>query len=178
MHNITEQQQLASLLLQHLAPYSFALAGSCAIREYGLTTRPTQDIDIFAASTITPELFSRALSTLVPYIEEKGWKINFSRQFPTFAQAILENSDHKFEVDFGIDWRANEPTNMSIGPVISLEDAVASKLSALYSRYFPRDFLDVYNIRINGPYTDEQLLQLAHYRDPGFDREMFANQLE
>ncbi|QPK81498.1 nucleotidyl transferase AbiEii/AbiGii toxin family protein [Schaalia sp. ZJ405] len=173
------QTELATLLLEHLADYSFALAGSCAIREYGLTDRPTRDIDIFGASTLSPELFKQALSTLIPHVEQAGWKVTFLREIQsTFAQAKFERNETVLEADFGVDWRSTNPTTRDVGPVISIEDAVASKVSALYSRRLSRDYLDVYSIRKNGPFSDDKLLELTQERDPGFELEMFANQLE
>lgn len=76
-----------------------------------------------------------------------------------------------------MDWRANAPAELEVGPVLDLEDAIASKISALYGRGAARDFLDVDAIRRSGHYRDEQLLSLSEGRDPGFDRIMFAQQL-
>ncbi|MET4622960.1 hypothetical protein ABIE18_004440 [Arthrobacter sp. 2762] len=81
-------------------------------------------------------------------------------------------------MDLGVDWRAVEPVTLSIGPVLSLEDAVGSKVVAVYSRAEVRDYLDLDAIRESGRFTDGQLLDLAADRDPGFDVAMFAGQLE
>ena len=67
----------------------------------------------------------------------------------------------------GVDWRKAEPAVLAIGPVLSLEDAVGNKLSALYSRAYPRDFLDVDSIRVSGKFTDAELIRSAVERDPG-----------
>jgi hypothetical protein len=67
---------------------------------------------------------------------------------------------------------------LAIGPVLSLEDAVGNKLSALYSRAYPRDFLDVDSIRASGKFTDADLIRAAIERDPGFEVPMFVTQLE
>lgn len=64
---------------------------------------------------------------------------------------------------------------LSIGPVLSLPDAVASKVSAVYSRAEVRDYLDLDAIRESGRFTDADL---AVNRDPGFDVQMFAGQLD
>lgn len=178
MHNIDQQRELTSLLLDHLGSYSFVLAGSGAVREHGLIERPTQDIDLFAMSTLSEAAFSEALSTLPEFMNEHGWTMQFTRPGPTFAQCLFTNKYGTFEADLGVDWRAHDPTMSVLGPILALEDAVSAKLSALYSRALPRDFIDAYSIRKNGPYSDEQLLELIKERDPGFDREVFAIQLE
>lgn len=66
---------------------------------------------------------------------------------------------------------------LDVGPVLSLADAVGNKVSALYSRGEPRDYLDVDAIRRSGRFTDEQLVAAAAERDPGFELGMFATQL-
>lgn len=66
---------------------------------------------------------------------------------------------------------------LAIGPVLSLEDAVGNKLSALYSRAYARDFLDVDSIRASGKFTDAELIRSAIERDPGFEVPMFVRQL-
>jgi len=81
------------------------------------------------------------------------------------------------EVDLGVDWRAREPVALSVGPVLSVQDAVASKVGALYSRIQARDFLDVDAIRSTGRFSDGELLAAVQERDPGFEVGMFATQL-
>jgi hypothetical protein len=78
----------------------------------------------------------------------------------------------------GVDWREAEPAVLAIGPVLSLADAVGNKLSALYSRAYARDFLDVDSIRASGKFTDAELIRSAIERDPGFEVPMFVTQLE
>jgi len=78
----------------------------------------------------------------------------------------------------GVDWRKAEPAVFAIGPVLSLEDAVGNQLSALYSRAYARDFLDIDSIRASGKFTDAELIRSAIERDPGFELPMFVTQLE
>lgn len=84
---------------------------------------------------------------------------------------------HQVDIDMGVDWRVAEPTVLAIGPVLSLEDAVGNKLSALYSRAYARDFLDIDSIRASGKFTDAELIRSAIERDPGFEVPMFVTQL-
>ncbi|WP_230673252.1 nucleotidyl transferase AbiEii/AbiGii toxin family protein [Rathayibacter sp. Leaf248] len=77
-----------------------------------------------------------------------------------------------------MDWRDTEPVRLQVGPVLSLDDAIGNKVSALYSRAEARDFLDVDSIRASGHFTDQRLLVAARERDPGFDAAMFAQQLD
>ena len=81
------------------------------------------------------------------------------------------------ELSLGVDWLAQDPVMLDIGPVLSPDDAVGNKTSALFSRGEARDYLDVDRIRRSDRYTDEQLLELAERADPGFDRKWFAHRL-
>lgn len=76
-----------------------------------------------------------------------------------------------------MDWRAHEPTVLAIGAVLDVEDAIANKVSALYSRAEARDYLDVDSIRRSGRFADESILRDVAERDPGFETGMFARQL-
>lgn len=64
---------------------------------------------------------------------------------------------------------------MDIGPVLHADDVVAGKMSALYTRAEPRDFLDVDAALATGRYTRTRLLELAEQADAGFDRRILAD---
>jgi hypothetical protein len=66
---------------------------------------------------------------------------------------------------------------MDVGPVLHMDDVVAGKMSALFTRAEPRDFLDVDAAVMTGYYTRERLLELAEEADAGFDRRVFADLL-
>lgn len=92
--------------------------------------------------------------------------------------AVVSPAGWSLVVDLAVDWRAHEPVASDVGPLLSAEDAVANKLSGLYSRAEARDFLDVDAIRRSGRFTDDGLLMLAADRDRGFDVPMFVQQLD
>lgn len=138
--------------LLQLGASGFALAGSGAIREHGLTSRPTEDVDLFSTG-ITEADFSQAVDDGVRALGSASCDVTVVRRAPMFARLEVAASD---------------------GAVL---DAVANKVGALFSRAEARDFLDVDAIRRAGAYTDEELLELAEGHDPGFDRMVFAQQL-
>ena len=155
----------------------FALAGSGAIREHGITDRPTRDVDLFTTNR-PAETFSASVDRAIRVLRDAGHTVEVVRRAELFARLFVDSPDRfSFEVDLGVDWRAHEPVRMAIGPVLALEDAVANKVNALYSRAEARDFADVDAIRQSGRFDDEELLLLAAEHDPGFDRSIFAGQL-
>jgi hypothetical protein len=76
-----------------------------------------------------------------------------------------------------MDWRAHPPTIPNIGPVLHPDDAVANKVTALFSRAQARDHIDVNGALTSGRYSRDDLVKLAEEHDPGFDRRMFAQAL-
>ena len=177
MSDVEYQREVTRLALDALASGGFALAGSGAIREHGIIDRPTQDIDLFTSVTST-EAFAGSTKRLAAEMRERGLEVVERRSAPQFANfSVTSPTGQTVEVDLGVDWRAAEPVTLSIGPVLSLEDAVGSKVVAVYSRAEVRDYLDLDAIRESRRFTDGQLLDLAADRDPGFDVEMFAGQL-
>lgn len=149
-HNIGNAADLAfqrfvtTLVLDHIASAGFALAGSGAIREHGITDRLTHDVDLFTTTATSPEAFADAVAEAEAALTSHGYRVIRTRITPEFARLLIETSDagegKVVEVDFGIDWRNEPPTQLAIGPVLALRDAVGSKVAAVYSRGEPATF--------------------------------------
>ena len=150
-----------------------------ASRAHGLTDRPTEDIDLFMDSLIGSEDFRTAVDTADAALTQAGFEVSRLQDTGAFSRLRVRDpgSIWVLEVDFAVNWRADPPVRMSLGLVLSERDAVARKLSAVYSRGEVRDFLDLDSIRISGRYSDADLLALGAEHDVGFDQSMFAEQL-
>lgn len=179
--DVAFQRFVTTLLLKHIGSAGFALAGSGAIREHGITDRLTHDVDLFTTAT-SPAAFADAIAAAEDALRDSGYRVIRTRGTPQFARLLVETTDEDedrvVEVDLGIDWRSEPPTQLAIGPVLALRDAVGSKISAVYSRGEARDFLDLDAIRRSGRFTDPDLLALAEEHDPGFDLAHFIAQLQ
>jgi len=175
------QRRLTTLLLDQIGTAGFALAGSGAIREHGITDRLTHDVDLFTTTVTSPEAFAAAIDQAEDALRRHGYRVTRTRSTPEFARLLVEadstERNRAVEVDLGFDWRADPPTRLEIGPVLSLRDAVGSKVAAVYSRGEARDFLDLDAIRRSGRFADEDLLTMAKDHDPGFETEHFIDQL-
>lgn len=168
------QRQLIACALEVLADADFALAGSGAIREHGMTQRPTNDIDLFTVMQAATR-FPNAVDSLIEHLAAHNYDVTVERATPSFAQLSVTPPDGApLSVDLAIDWRAHTPVRLDIGPVLDLADAVGNKLSTLYSRSYPRDYLDVDAIRSTRTITDARLIELLQERDAGFDEAFFA----
>lgn len=172
------QRSITTFALRALDGRGFALAGSGAIREHEIADRLTRDVDLFTSET-DPSDFEASVDHLVAELRRAGNAVAEVRRSTSFAQLLVTAPDGRaVDVDLAVDWRERDAIIMPVGPVLSLEDAVASKVSALYSRCEARDYLDVDAIRNSGRFTDTQLLRAAAVRDAGFEVEMFAQQLD
>lgn len=140
---------------------------SGAIREHGLISRPTEDVDLFTTSQDITE-FTDAADEVIAQLRGSGFQVEQIRRAPQYARLHVATTDGiRLDVDLGVDWRQDDPVLLDVGPLLSLIDAVGNKVSALYSRGEARDYLDVDAIRASGRFTDRQLLAAAIERNPG-----------
>lgn len=172
------QERLAKLGLKATTDYGFVLAGGNAIVAHGLSDRPTRDVDLFTNDR-DPDRFAAAVTHAVRAYEQDGLIVEVRRQVEHLAQLLVRDEvGREVEVEFAVDYRADEPAQLQVGLVLSRDDAVAAKMAALYGRGEPRDFLDVDAALSSGAYTRNQLIQLADARAPRpMDRDVLASQL-
>jgi hypothetical protein len=116
--------------------------------------------------------FSELTAAVIAALEAAGYKATVIMSAETFTRLTLTDPADGTEekVELSVDWRAHEPVQLAVGPVLHADDAVANKVCALFGRALPRDFLDVDAAITSGRYTREQLLELAADADHGFDR--------
>jgi len=159
------QARVAQLALAVAAGQGFALAGGNALVAHGLLTRPTEDVDLFTPEPGGP---GRVLEAVRDALASDGFTVHVTRapaeNAGEFAQLQVTRSGQTTQVDLGRDWRAHEAVVLDIGPVLHLDDAVASKVTALLGRGLARDYIDVAAM---DRYPRRRLLQLAFERDPG-----------
>jgi hypothetical protein len=169
-------ERLATVGLAAAKRYGFALAGGYAVQAAGLLERPSDDVDLFTAWNRRGD-FGAAVDAITTAYRAAGFSVDVERRYDTFARLSVSNGDRTSTVELGVDWRANEPIQMTIGPVLHPDDAVANKMGALYGRAQARDFIDVDAAIRSGEYDVETLLRLAQRADRGFDRRIFADAL-
>lgn len=121
--------------------------------------------------------FGAAVAAVVEAYRDDGFTVNVDRRYDTFARLAVTDGSQASKVELGVDWRANEPILMAVGPVLHPDDAVANKMGALYGRALARDFIDIDATLQSGRYTREAVLGLVERADSGFDRRMFADAL-
>jgi hypothetical protein len=172
-------RRLARIGLQVGGPYGFALAGGHAIAAHGILQRPSEDVDLFADWQRRAD-FPTAVDAVIAAYRAEGLVVRVDLRLDTFARLYVSepgSPDDQHRVELVANWRAQPPVQMGIGPVLHPDDVMAGKMDALYNRAAARDFLDVDAAITSGRYTLDQLCDLAHQADAGFDRRLFAAML-
>lgn len=171
-------ERLARTTLDAIAEYGFCLAGGYAVQAHGFLERRSEDVDLFTTMAAERD-FPAAVQRATAALHGDRLDADVTAESPTFARLRVRDPEtgHESNVELCIDWRAHPPTQLSIGPVLHADDAVANKISALYTRGEVRDYIDVDAILASGRYTGDALLALAADHDPGFDARVFAQAL-
>jgi len=157
----------------------YALGGGNALQLHGLTTRPTQDVDLFFGSI---EDFPPAAAAIEEGLAEAGYAVQLTGEGFTWDadeetgmrewEVTTPDGQHVVEVQAAHFELLAEPVDKDGIPVVGLEDAAGYKGHALVSRMALRDFSDV--ARLLDLFTVSQIIDLVRQRDPGFSDEEYA----
>lgn len=168
------QRTIAGIALGAAARHGFALGGGVSLIAHGITSRPTQDVDLFtdregavAPAAAAVEAALRAAGFQVERVDRFG---DLTAVWEGLADNLAEwivtapGGDRVMLQMANVD-RARDPVPMSFGPVLHVEDAVGRKVVALAERCEVRDYVDV--AAALGRYTPEQLVAFARRTEPG-----------
>ncbi|MGH3190332.1 MAG: nucleotidyl transferase AbiEii/AbiGii toxin family protein [Streptosporangiaceae bacterium] len=171
-------ERIAKIALAAGARYGLALAGGYAVQAHGIGNRPSGDVDLFTTWQHRSE-FPELTSAVISALSTAGYATSMIMSGETFTRLIVTDprDGQEEKIEISADWRAHDPVQLDVGPVLHPDDAVANKVCALFGRALPRDFLDVDATLMSGRYTREQLLELAAAADRGFDPLIFADAL-
>lgn len=161
------QADVARVALEAARSHGFALAGGNALVAHGIVERDTHDVDLFSDQAGSPGAVTGAVQAA---LEAAGYEVQVTRppelNSGEFAQLVVRRGDDAMQLDMARDWRKWPPVRLQVGPVLHLDDAVSSKVSAMVGRGAPRDFIDV-AAAIDHGYSRQTLMRLTFNRDPG-----------
>ena len=113
-------ERLAWLALSAAAPFGFALAGGYAVQAHGFLRRPSADVDIFASSRAECD-FTAAVDAVLTALHRDGLTATADPRNSSFARITVATPEGEAaKLEMGVDWRANEPQLLSIGPSSTL----------------------------------------------------------
>ncbi|GAA2485406.1 nucleotidyl transferase AbiEii/AbiGii toxin family protein [Winogradskya humida] len=170
-------RDVATIALAVGEKHRFVLGGGVAWLVNGLVRRPTEDIDLF---TDTAGAVEAAAADVTGALTAAGYQV-----FREVADELFEGMDEdlrEYHVADGtralrltltrLD-RRRAPVVMEVGPVMHLDDLVASKVAALVNRREVRDYIDV--AAALERYSLDRVLELAHALDDTLDPEDIAD---
>ena len=169
---------VAQVALAVATKHGFVLGGGVAWLVNGLVQRPTEDIDLF---TDTDGAVAAAAGQVSAALTTAGYAVEREEADELFAGM---NADiQEFVVTDPACGRAlrltlcrldrrRAPVVMELGPVMHLDDLVATKVAALVNRREVRDYIDVAAALERYPLA--RVLELAHAADPALDPDDIA----
>lgn len=166
-----------------LEQYGFGLAGGNALRVHGLSSRPTRDVNMFtsqdgAITRVVPKVEAalRAAGFGVQLAGAHMRKVEFLPDVANYdARWIVTVGERRVLLEVALRDTLNPPTVIGdIGPVLGVDDVLASKTLALVDRADARDFADVFEAMRRG-WSPERLIALAWRLNPAdYDAEHFT----
>lgn len=167
------QREVAQLFFSLPESNGYLVAGGAALVAHELTTRPTQDLDLFAHTPI--ESVGAGRDALLDAIAARGWTATTISDTATFCRLVIHGPEDLL-VDLAVDSAPTSPPTMTmLGPTLAPIELAAHKLLALFGRAEARDFADVYVLTRR--FDKQLLLAKAERIDPGFDRRILAQML-
>ena len=167
------QIEVAQLFFSLPAAASFLLAGGAALLAQGLTSRPTQHLDLFTRHAGD---VAKARDAFEQAATARGWRVDRVRQDDDFCRLLVHGPEDLL-VDLALEAPPTLPATVSIlGPTFAPEELAARKVLALFDRAAARDFADVFEL--SERYDRAALYSLAHDQDsdvePGALAEMIG----
>jgi hypothetical protein len=170
------QLRMAEVGLQAAGRYGFALAGGGALDVHGITHRFTADVDLHtdrlgvmhqAAAEVERALTDAGFKPERQQLEGRGvggWNAEWWVPDPSGGDGVL--------LKLAIYGRQGEVMTLAVGPVLAVDDVVASKACCLVERGDPRDFVDV--AEALGRWTVAELIAMARVANPDLEDHEFA----
>jgi len=147
----------------------FFLTGGTALAALYLRHRYSVDLDLF---TENPAAVVQVPPNMEEIASRLGLEITFTRTLGTFLEAFVTSPDgERVEFDFAQDspYRL-EPTRLDPNWILGHNPTyiACNKLSALFDRAEPKDFVDIYFV-VQEIYPFDHLVTLARHKHVGMD---------
>jgi hypothetical protein len=164
-------RDVARIALTVATKHGFVLGGGVAWLVNGLVDRPTEDVDLF---TDTAGGVDAAAGEVVAALTAAGYRVVreegddlFDGMSDDLQEFLVAAETRALRLTLCRLDRRNAPVVMDLGPVMHLDDLVATKVAALVSRREVRDYIDV--AAALERYPLQRILELAHAADPALE---------
>lgn len=164
------------------APYPLVLAGGYAVRAHGLMPRASREGAMegpLEVATEAAEPMDRIAAVVGTGLMDRGWLVRPLETDPLSARLLVSGADGMAEhpVDLLKESLWHPPVPTALGPALSLEDLIGTKVRALTDRGTARDLTDVYTAAAHWSFPDLEELGRRHAWDE-FDPADLQSRLE
>jgi hypothetical protein len=169
-------RDVARIALAVATKHGFVLGGGVAWLVNGLVQRPTEDVDLFTdtaggVAAAAGEVAAALTAEGYRVVREEGDEL-FDGMAEDLQEFLVTTKDRALRLTLCRLDRHRAPVVMDLGPVMHLDDLVATKVAALVNRREVRDYIDV--AAALNRYPLPRILELAHTADPALDPEDVA----
>ncbi|MFF5980938.1 nucleotidyl transferase AbiEii/AbiGii toxin family protein [Streptomyces olindensis] len=144
--------------------HSLVLAGGYAVLAHGLVARAGRDVD---AATEDPAAMGVIAGTVRTGLVARGWLVRTRETDPLAAQFLVTDAATGEEYEVGLRkevlWRP--PVVTELGPALSLDDVVGTRVRDLADRGLPRDLVDVHAASARWSHPELEELGRRHAPD-------------
>ncbi|MFJ8593802.1 hypothetical protein [Streptomyces sp. NPDC093598] len=144
--------------------YSLVLAGGYAVLAHGLVERAGQDVDV---ATEHPAAMDAVAATVRAGLVGRGWLVQTLETEPLSAQFLVTDAASGAECQVGVHkemlWRP--PVETELGPALSLDDLVGTRVRDLADRGLARDLVDVHAASARWSHPELEELGRRHAPD-------------
>ena len=162
-----------------------ALGGGNALLAHGVSTRPTQDVDVFVTSLVGFDEVAAAMAAALAdagyTVEEHDKSGGLGDIWEGLGEGMAElqvtppGGDDSVQVQASFFELLCPPVDIpGIGLVVHLDDAAGWKAAAVAGRQLPRDYCDIASLCAAG-YKTARLIRLARERDRGLELADFVD---
>jgi len=153
---------------------NFYLTGGTALAAFYLQHRLSEYLDIF---TREERLIRYVGDQFIEKLKEANFQVETVRRFLSFLELIIKKESESVRVHLAIDspFRFKRTIRTDRGvEVDSLVDIATNKLLALFGRFEPRDFIDIFFVAREKDLDLDTLISKSKEKDPGLDEYYLA----
>ncbi|MFH1188386.1 MAG: nucleotidyl transferase AbiEii/AbiGii toxin family protein [bacterium] len=171
------QKDLLSRFFATPISHGFYLTGGTALSAFYFAHRESKDFDLFSSGSFDMQ---RILSTWNEIAGSVGAIISEKVSTQTYKELYITQKTGSMQ---RIDIVREQPVHFGEVAVIdgisvdSIENIGSNKITAIFNRLEPKDYIDLYYITHETPWTFEQLFPFAQKKDLGLDPFLFAYSL-
>lgn len=156
----------------------FFLTGGTALSAFYYAHRESKDLDLFTLEPFNLHLLNETIGFIAI---ETGSKINIKVTSNTYQEIYLENSKENWiqRIDIVHEQPRQHGESIDIDgiKVDSLINIATNKITALFGRLEPKDYIDLYVILHQSELKFDYLFEKARDKDLGLHEFYFANSI-